>query len=55
MFRPLWAIPSWNKDVYIYRLLVENPEGKRPLGILRHGWVDNIQMNLGEIGWIVMG
>jgi hypothetical protein len=30
---------------------VGNPEGKRPLGRPRPRWVDNIKMNLGEIGW----
>jgi hypothetical protein len=30
---------------------VEKPEGKRPLGSLRHRWVDNIRMDLGEVGW----
>jgi hypothetical protein len=34
-----------------YRLLVGNPEGKRPLGIPRRRWVDNIRMDLGEMGW----
>jgi hypothetical protein len=37
------------------RLLVGKPEGKRPLGRLRHRWVDNIMMDLGEVGdvdWI---
>jgi hypothetical protein len=34
-----------------YRLLVGRPEGKRPLGIPRHRWVDNIRMDLGEVGW----
>jgi hypothetical protein len=33
------------------RLLVGNPEGKRPLGRPRHRWVDNIRMDLGEVGW----
>jgi hypothetical protein len=33
-----------------YRLLVEKPEGKRSLGRPRHGWVDNIKMDLGEVG-----
>jgi hypothetical protein len=33
-----------------YRLLVGKPEGKRPLGRPRRGWVDNIRMELGEIG-----
>jgi hypothetical protein len=31
----------------VYRLLV----GKRQLGRLRHMWVDNIRMDLGEVGW----
>jgi hypothetical protein len=30
--------------------LVGKPEGKRPLGRSRHRWVDNIRMDLGEIG-----
>jgi hypothetical protein len=30
---------------------VENPERKRPLGRSRVKWVDNIKMDLGEIGW----
>jgi hypothetical protein len=33
-----------------YRLLVEKPEGKRPLGRPRRRWVDNIKMNLGQVG-----
>jgi hypothetical protein len=33
------------------RLLVEKPEGKRPLGRPRRRWVDNIRMDLGEMGW----
>jgi hypothetical protein len=34
-----------------YRLLVGKPEGKRPLGRPRRIWVDNIRMDLGEVGW----
>jgi hypothetical protein len=34
-----------------YRILVGKPEGKRPLGRRRCRWVDNIKMDLGEIGW----
>jgi hypothetical protein len=34
-----------------YRILVEKPEGKRPLGRPRRRWVDNIKMDLREIGW----
>jgi hypothetical protein len=33
-----------------YRILVGKPEGKRPLGRPRRRWVDDIKMNLGEIG-----
>jgi hypothetical protein len=29
-----------------YSILVGKPEGKRPLGRPRHGWVDNIKMDL---------
>jgi hypothetical protein len=34
-----------------YRILVGNPEGKRPLGRPRHRWVDNFKMDLREIEW----
>jgi hypothetical protein len=34
-----------------YRILVGKPEGKRPLGRRRRRWVDNIKMDLREIGW----
>jgi hypothetical protein len=34
-----------------YRILVGKPEGKGPLGRPRHRWVDNIKMDLREIGW----
>jgi hypothetical protein len=30
----------------VYRLLLGKPEGKRPLGRPRCGWVDNIRMDL---------
>jgi hypothetical protein len=33
-----------------YRILVGKPEGKKPLGRPRRRWVDNIKMDLGEIG-----
>jgi hypothetical protein len=33
------------------RLLVGKPEGKRPLGRPTRRWVDNIRMDLGEVGW----
>jgi hypothetical protein len=34
-----------------YRILVGMPEGKTPLGRPRRRWVNNIKMDLGEIGW----
>jgi hypothetical protein len=34
-----------------YRLLVGKPEGKRPLGRSRHRRLDNIRMDLREVGW----
>ena len=33
-----------------YRVLVGKPEGKRPLGTPRRRWVDNIRMDLQEVG-----
>jgi hypothetical protein len=38
-----------------YRLLVGKPEGRRPLGRPRHRWLDNIRMDLvdlGDVDWI---
>jgi hypothetical protein len=34
-----------------YRLLVGKAVGKRPLRRPRRRWMDNIRMNLGEVGW----
>jgi hypothetical protein len=34
-----------------YKLLAGKPEGKRLLGRPRRRWVDNIMINLLEIGW----
>jgi hypothetical protein len=34
-----------------YRILVGKPERKRPLGRPRRRWLDNIKINLREIGW----
>jgi hypothetical protein len=43
----------------VYRLLIGKPEGKRPLGRSRCKWINNIKMDLLEIGlnvvdWIGM-
>jgi hypothetical protein len=34
-----------------YTILVRKPEGKRQLGRPRRKWENNIEMNLGEIGF----
>jgi hypothetical protein len=40
----------WEKG-NTYSILVRTPEGKRPLGRSTCMWVDNIKMDLIEIGW----
>jgi hypothetical protein len=40
-----------NKQRNPCMLFVGKPEGKRPLGRPRHRLVNNIDMDLGEIGW----
>jgi hypothetical protein len=44
-------IARMEKKINAYRILVGKPEGKRPLGRSRLSWVDNIKMDLNEIGW----
>jgi hypothetical protein len=34
----------------VYRVLVVNPEGERPLGRPRRRWEDNIKADLQEVG-----
>jgi len=36
--------------VAVYRVLVGKPEGKRPLGRPGRRWVDNIKMDLQDVG-----
>jgi hypothetical protein len=38
------------EKINAYRLLVGKPEGRRPLGRSRSRWVDNIRVDLGEVG-----
>jgi hypothetical protein len=40
----------WHKR-NAYRILMGEPEGKRPLGRHRCMWEDNIKMVFREIGW----
>jgi hypothetical protein len=44
----MWRL--WVRRGGVYRVLVGKPEGKRPLGRPRHRWVDNIGMDLQEVG-----
>jgi hypothetical protein len=48
---------STNGSDDIYKILVGKPEGKRPFGIARHIWDDNIKMyskerGCGFVDWI---
>jgi len=47
-----WAghVARMGKERRVYRVLVGKPEGKRPLGRHRRRWVDNIRMDLQEVG-----
>jgi hypothetical protein len=51
--RMRWAghLARWGEKRNAYRLLVGKPEGTIPLGRPRRRCVDNIKMNLLEIGW----
>jgi hypothetical protein len=51
--RMRWAgyVARMGENSNAYRILVGMPEGKRPLGRPRHRWVDNIIMDLRQIGW----
>jgi hypothetical protein len=48
----IWAghVEGLGEKRNAYRILVGRPEGKRPLGRQRRRWVDNIEMDLREIG-----
>ena len=37
-------------NVFVHRVLVEKPEGKRPLERPKRRWEDNIKMDLQEVG-----
>jgi hypothetical protein len=51
--RMRWAghVARMGKKRNAYRLLVGKPEGRRPLGTPRRRWVNNIKMDLREMGW----
>jgi len=39
-------VASTGEIINVYEILVRKPEGKRPLGRLRHKWEDTIKMDL---------
>jgi len=43
-------VASMGEERGVYRVLVGKREGKRPLGRPRRRWVDNIRMDLQEVG-----
>jgi hypothetical protein len=51
--RMTWAghVAGMGEKRNAYKILMEKPGGKRPLGRPRHGWVDNIKRDHREIGW----
>jgi len=50
--RMRWAghVTRMSEERGVYRVLVGKPEGKKPLGRRRRRWVDNIRMDLQEVG-----
>jgi hypothetical protein len=57
--RLIWVghIVRMGKKRNVYRILVEKPEGNRPLGRLRYRWENSIKMDLrdielGDVHWI---
>ena len=51
--RMRWAghVARMGEERGAYRVLVGKPEGKRLLGRPRHRWLDNIRMDLQEVGY----
>jgi len=53
-----WAghVARMGEERGVYRVLVGKPEGRRPLGRPRRRWVDNIWMDLQDVGmWTGLG
>jgi hypothetical protein len=50
--RMRWAghVARMGEERVLHRVLVEKPEGKRPLGRPRRRWDDNIKTDLQEVG-----
>ena len=54
--RMRWAghVARMGEERGVYRALVGIPVGRRPLGRPRRRWVDNIRMDLQEVGCVYM-
>ena len=50
--RMRWAghVARMGEERGVYRVLLGKPEGRRPVGRPRRRWVDNITMDLHEVG-----
>ena len=50
--RMRWAgnVARMGEERGVYRILVGKPKGRRPMGRPRRRWVDNIRMDLQEVG-----
>jgi len=56
--RMRWArhVARMSEETGVYMVLVVKPEGKRPLGRPRRRWVDNIRIDLQDVGvWTGLG
>jgi len=56
--RMRWArhVARMDEEREVYRVLVGKPEGRRPLGRPRRRWVNNIRMDLKDVGiWTELG
>jgi hypothetical protein len=55
--RMRWAghVARMGEEWGVYRVLLGKSEGRRPLGRPRRRWVDNIKMDLQEVGCGYMG
>jgi len=47
-------VARMGEERVVYRVLVGKLEGKRPLGRPRRRWVDNIRVDLQEVGCVYM-
>jgi len=52
ILRMRWArhVARMGEEMGVYRVLLRKPEGRRPLGRPRRRWVDNIRLDLQDVG-----